>query len=63
MDTNKNGNYIYITNLNLAAEYRSRRIPTDINPSNPHLLKTAYFANINKYLGIGKLSNRGTRKR
>jgi hypothetical protein len=60
MDTGKNRNYIYVTDLNFAAEYRLRRISIDANIFNPHLLKTAYFANINKYLGIDKLSNRGT---
>jgi hypothetical protein len=63
MDTNKNENYIYIINLNFAAEYRSRRISIDTNPSNSHLLETARFININRYFGIGKLFNRGTERR
>jgi hypothetical protein len=35
MDTNENGNYIYITNLEFFTEYRLRRVSTDTNPSNP----------------------------
>jgi serine/threonine protein kinase len=63
ININKNRNYIYVINLNIAAKYRPRRILTDTNLSNLHLLETARFTNINKYFGIGKLSNRGIRKR
>jgi hypothetical protein len=63
MGTDKNGNYIYVINLDFVAEYRSRRISTDINSSNPYLLGTAYFVNISEYFEIGKLFNRGTGRR
>jgi hypothetical protein len=54
MGTGKNRNCIYVTDLDLAAEYRLRRISTDANPSNPYLLGTARFANISKHFGISK---------
>src|SRR6266536_3592062 len=48
------GNYVYITDLNFATEYRPYRAYTSALPSNPYLLDTVRFASINRYLEIGK---------
>lgn len=53
MGTGRKGNCVYVTDLGLAAGYRSDRAP-EIIPSNPHLLGTAIFASVNGHLGVGK---------
>jgi casein kinase I homolog HRR25 len=52
----KEGNCIYVTDLDLATEYRPHRAHTGALPSNPHLLGTTRFASINGHLEIGKLT-------
>ena len=63
IDTGKNKNYIYVTDLGLAAEYRPHRVFISANPSNPYLLGTARFISVSGHLRIGKLFNRDTRRR
>jgi casein kinase I homolog HRR25 len=52
MGTGKHGNCIYVTDLDLAAQYRPHRAPTGAPPSNPGLFGTTRFASVKGHLGV-----------